>query len=105
MGNMVANAWAGLRKRRAIVVAVFLAVVGAAAVWLAARVPFSSEILRSRVIATLRDRLDAEVELGAVTLRVLPQFEVRGENLVIRHRGRRDVPPLFSADAFTVRAR
>lgn len=76
---------------------------GAVAVLLA-RVPFSSETLRSRIIATLQDRLDADVELGAVTLQVLPRFEVKGDDLVIRHRARRDAPPLFFVDAFTVSA-
>ena len=71
---------------------------------LLAHVPFSSETLRSRIIATLQDRLDADVELGAVTLQVLPRFEVKGDDLVIRHRARRDAPPLFFVDAFTVNA-
>ena len=72
-----------------------IALIVTAAALTVARIPFSSETLRSRIIATLRDRLDAEVELGSVTLRILPHFEVRGESLVIRHRGRRDVAPLF----------
>ena len=102
---MLATVWSFSRRRRVILAIAFVAVMATVAALLAARVPFSSEILRSRIIDTLRDRLDAEVELGAVTLQILPQFEVRGESLVIRHRGRRDVPPLFSVDAFTVRAR
>jgi hypothetical protein len=73
-------------------------------VWTAARVPFSSDILRRRLVATLATKLNSEVELGSLTLRVLPRFQVRGENLVIHHRGRRDVPPLFSVTAFTVDA-
>jgi hypothetical protein len=71
---------------------------------LVARIPFSSETLRSRVISTLQDRLDADVELGPVTLQVLPRFEVKGEDLVVRHRARPEAPPLFIVDAFTVNA-
>ena len=33
--------------------------------------------LRSRIVRTLSERLNADVELGAVTLPILPRFEVR----------------------------
>ncbi|HEY5616475.1 MAG TPA: hypothetical protein VIK60_00940 [Vicinamibacterales bacterium] len=95
----------GFSRRRWVIVFVVCGVLVAMALaWLVARVPFSSEILRSRVITTLRERLNADVELGAVTLRVLPRFEVRGNDLVVRYQGRRDVPPLFRVEAFTVNA-
>ena len=92
------------RRRWTIVAIAAAAVVASGIAWLVARIPFSSETLRSRVIATLQDRLDADVELGVVTLQVLPRFEVKGEDLIIRHRLRRDAPPLFIVDAFTVNA-
>ena len=96
---------AGMRftRRRWVIISVISgALIALVVAWLAARVPFSSEALRSRVITTLRERLNADVELGAVTLRLLPRFEVRGEGLVVRHEGRRDVPPLFRVAVFTV---
>ena len=71
---------------------------------LALRIPFTSETLRKRVVETLSDRLDAEVELGDLTLRVLPALHAEGTDLRIRHKGRRDVPPLISIDKFTVDA-
>ena len=92
------------RRRWTIVAIAAAAVVSSGIAWLVARIPFSSETLRSRVITTLQDRLDADVELGEVTLQVLPRFEVKGEDLIIRHRLRRDAPPLFIVDAFTVNA-
>ena len=76
----------------------------AAFVSLALRIPFSSEKLRTRVVATLADRLDSEVELGELTLRIFPRFHAVGTGLAIHHKGRRDVPPLISADKFTVDA-
>ena len=76
----------------------------AALVLLALRIPFSSEILRARVVATLADRLDSEVELGELTLRVFPRLHAVGSGLAIHHKGRRDVPPLISAERFTVDA-
>jgi hypothetical protein len=74
------------------------------AIALALRIPFTSETLRKRVIETLSDRLDAEVELGDLTLRVLPALHAAGTDLRIRHKGRRDVAPLISIDKFTVDA-
>lgn len=71
---------------------------------LAARVPFSSETLRRRVIEGLAARLDAEVELGNLELRLLPTMHARGTELRIHHKGRKDVPPLISVGTFTVSA-
>ena len=79
-------------------------VIAATAAWLALRVPFSSETLRARLVATLEERLDSDVELGGLALTVFPRFQARGEQLVIRHKGRTDVPPLFKVAAFTVDA-
>ncbi len=73
-------------------------------VMLALRIPFSSEKLRSRVVATLADRLDAEVELGDLTLHLFPRLHAVGTGLAVHHKGRRDVPPLISAEKFTVDA-
>jgi len=67
-------------------------------------VPFSSDTLRDRVVATLADRLDAEVELQDLQLRVFPRFRAEGIGLTIRHRHRRDVPPLISVKTLTVDA-
>src|SRR4030095_14330854 len=68
---------------------------------LASVVPFSSETARRQVIEVLSTRLDAEVELTELRFRVLPQFHAEGVGLTIRHRGRRDVPPLISIKRFT----
>ena len=73
----------------------------------ATRIPFSSTTLRKRVIATLADRLDAEVELKGLTLRLYPRLHAIGTGLTIRSAkfaGRDDVPPLISVDTFVVDA-
>jgi len=88
--------WIGFLAVAGLVVAVFVS--------LALRIPLSSENLRARVVATLADRLDSEVELGELTLRVFPRLHAVGTGLAIHHKGRRDVPPLISADKFTVDA-
>ena len=60
--------------------------------------------LRQLVIETLADRLDSEVELGAFSVDTFPRVHITGAGLVIRHKNRRDVPPLVSIESFTVDA-
>jgi hypothetical protein len=67
---------------------------------LAAVVPLSSDALRHRVIATLSERLDGDVSLGDLHLRVFPSVHAEGSSLVIRKRGRSDVPPLITVSRF-----
>jgi hypothetical protein len=78
------------------------ALILAATIVVAARIPFSSEILSQRLTGALADRLNAEVELDGLTLRAFPTLHAVGTNLTIRHRGRTDVPPLISVKTFTV---
>ena len=81
-------------------VAFFLVVLLMIASW----VPFSSDTMRAKVVATLADRLDAEVELQDLHVRILPRFHAEGIGLSIRHQRRRDVPPLISVKSLTVDA-
>ena len=76
-------------------------VIGGLVIALASVVPFSSETARRKVIEALSARLNAEVELAELRFRVLPQFHAEGVGLAIRHRGRRDVPPLISIRRFS----
>jgi len=92
------------RKRLIFLLSAVTAIVVIGLVTLVARVPFSSDTLRKRIIATLSDRLDAEVELGSVTLRALPSLHAELQHLVVRHKGRRDVPPLISVRTVLVDA-
>jgi uncharacterized protein involved in outer membrane biogenesis len=92
------------RRRHWIFVAACLGILTAGAITLGLRIPFTSETLRKRVVQTLSDRLDAEVELSDLTLRVLPALHAEGTGLRVRHKGRRDMPPLISIAKFTVDA-
>ena len=85
---------------RAIALAVAV-VIGGLLIVLASIVPFSSETARRKVIEVLSARLNAEVELAELRLRLLPQFHAEGVGLTIRHRGRHDVPPLISIKRFS----
>jgi AsmA-like protein len=68
-----------------------------------ANVPLSSDILRQRIIASLSDRLDSDVELGDLQLRVYPGLRAEGTNLRIRRRGASpDLPPLIAIKTFHV---
>lgn len=71
---------------------------------LATAVPLSSDSLRHRVIAALSDRLDSDVTLGDLHLRLFPRLHVEGSALVIRKRGRENVPPLISVKQFSADA-
>jgi AsmA-like C-terminal region len=74
------------------------------AVMFVAAVPLSSDTLRHRMVKTLSRELNSDVELGDLHLRVFPRMQAEGTGLVIRKRGRTDVPPLISVKAFTVDA-
>jgi hypothetical protein len=66
-------------------------------------VPLSSETLRRRIIASLGERLDSDVELGDLSLRVYPTLRAEGSDLRIRRRGARaDLPPLIAIKKFHV---
>ena len=58
--------------------------------------------LRQLVIQTLSERLGAEVELQTFSVDTFPTVHVTGTGLVLRHKGRRDVPPLVSIGTFSL---
>lgn len=88
-------------RRWRIAAIVIVIAVGTLIAALASVVPFSSDVARRAVIAALSNYLDGDVELPEFQLRVLPQLHVQGSGLTIRHKGRRDVPPLISIARFS----
>jgi uncharacterized protein involved in outer membrane biogenesis len=74
----------------------------AALVSLAARVPFSSNVMRTKVIAALEDQLDSSVDLDGLAIRIYPRLHAEGRGLTIRHKGRTDVPPLIRIEQFDI---
>jgi AsmA-like C-terminal region len=88
-------------KLRWVTIAI-LGVLVAALVAFALMVPLTSGQMRKRVIATLSDELQAEVELADLQLQLLPHMHANGAGLVVRHKGRRDVPPIISVKTFSV---
>ena len=69
-----------------------------------AAVPLSSDTLRHRIIETLSEKLDSDVELGDLHLRVFPGLRADGVDLRIRRRGMGDYPPLIAIKSFHVDA-
>lgn len=85
-------------------IAALIAVGVILAMVMVARIPFSSDTLRGRIISTLADRLEAVVELDSLTLHLSPKLRATGTGLTIRHHGRQDVPPLIAVRTFAVEA-
>ena len=52
-------------------------------------------------IKALNERFDSETELATLQVSIFPQPEVRGTGLVVRYKGRRDVPPLITIKSFS----
>src|SRR5262249_46639391 len=69
---------------------------------LAARVPFSSNVMRAKVVAALEDQLDSSVELERLSVRLYPRLHADGHGLTIHHKGRTDVPPLIRIEQFDI---
>jgi hypothetical protein len=93
-----------VRRRWIILATAAVGFLVAAVIALATRIPFSSDRLRSKVITTLEERLDSDVDLDGLTLRVFPRLRAVGSGLRVRHRGRTDVPPLITVRTFVVDA-
>jgi hypothetical protein len=58
--------------------------------------------LRDLVVRTLSERLDSEVEIESFRVDTFPTVHISGEGLVLRHKGRRDVPPLITIRSFSL---
>ena len=60
--------------------------------------------LRTRLTTALAERFDSEVEVQALRVSVLPSLRISGDGVVLRHRGRTDVPPLIAVQSFSAEA-
>src|SRR5687768_17204729 len=59
--------------------------------------------LRRLVVDTLADRLDSDIELQSFSVDTFPTVDIRGQGLVIRLKGRTDVPPLVQIRSFAIK--
>ena len=65
---------------------------------------FAAPLVRYRMIQALKESYESDVELRGVDIALFPSVRVVGEGLVLRHRGRTDVPPLISIRKFSAAA-
>lgn len=66
-------------------------------------IPIRSDTLKARVIALLTDELESEVTIQTLHGRVFPRVSVSGTGVVIRQKGRTDVPPIITIAEFEIR--
>src|SRR5229473_29854 len=59
--------------------------------------------LRESAIKALGERFDSTVELASLKVSLFPQIAANGEGLVLRQKGRTDVPPLITIRRFSAR--
>jgi len=57
--------------------------------------------LQNRLTTALGERFDSQVEVKALRISMLPHLRMTGEGVVLRHKGRRDVPPLILIESFS----
>jgi AsmA-like C-terminal region len=91
-----------LRKRVWILIAV-LSVLAAVFIALGLTIPIRSETLKASVIALLTEELESEVTIDTLEGRVFPRVAVSGRGVVIRQKGRTDVPPMITIERFEIR--
>jgi hypothetical protein len=80
------------------------AALGLGAVAILAANRYLNRYLRDEVVAQLQQRYDSDVDFRSLKVRVFPRIHARGEGFVLRHRGRRDVPPLITIDGLQIDA-
>jgi hypothetical protein len=60
--------------------------------------------VRTRLIAALNERFDSKVDVASLRVSVLPRVRVAGEGVVLRFKGRTDVPPMIAIKSFSAEA-
>lgn len=91
------------RRTRMWLLIALLGVVGAILITVALSIPLSSDTLKDRVIALLTEELESEVTIDTLEGRIFPRVAVSGTGVVIRHKGRTDVPALITIEGFEIR--
>ena len=91
------------RRTRIWLLIALLGGVAAILMTVALSIPIRSDTLKARVIALLTEELESEVTIERLEGRVFPRVSVSGRGIVIRHKGRTDVPPLITIDEFEIR--
>lgn len=83
------------------VVLALLIILAATAVELATG---TTSYVRDRVVAALNARFGGQLDMAGLQVRVFPSPSVTDQGLILRHRDRRDIPPLFTVSEFSATA-
>ena len=60
--------------------------------------------VRGRLTQALGERFESQVEIASLRVSILPRLRVSGGGVILRHKGRTDVPPLITVASFTAEA-
>ena len=90
------------RRTRLFVLLALLGILAAIAVTALLSIPIRSETVKARVIALLTEELESEVTIETLRGHVFPRVSVSGTGVVIRQKGRTDIPPLISIAEFEI---
>jgi hypothetical protein len=90
-----------VRKRTRIILIVLIAFIALGVVGITISLKRIDPRLHDWVTSLLGDSLESEIELGDVRLNWFP-LRLHAKDLVVRHHGRRDIPPLIIVSSFTV---
>jgi hypothetical protein len=60
--------------------------------------------LHARLVAAVAERFDGSVDSGALRVSFFPRLRIAGDAVVVRHKGRRDVPALITIKSFSADA-
>jgi hypothetical protein len=91
------------KKQWVLGVLVLVLVVTCLGVWIIARA-YRPSALKGRMVAYLSDQLESEVTLDSLEGSFFPRISLSGGGLVVRQKGRTDVPPLITIRRFEIRA-
>jgi AsmA-like C-terminal region len=62
------------------------------------------KFVKDAVVHYLSDRFDSEVQIRDISVWIFPRVYVVADGIVLRHKGRTDIPPLLIADKITITA-
>jgi hypothetical protein len=99
----MAGMYRKLTRKRIWILVALLGALAVLVIGLALSVPIRSETLKASVIALLTNELESEVSIETLEGRVFPRVAVSGGGVVIRQKGRTDVPPMITIDRFEIR--
>jgi hypothetical protein len=92
-----------LRRGRSLVLAILLLILASLGSVMRWRARGFDEYIRAWVVAEVSRRFQSTVELGGLSVRLLPPVSVTGSGLIVHFHNRVDLPPLIQIKEFSFR--